>query len=252
MARTATKPTTIWNDSDDDEFPDLDALISRKKKTTTQVQARKDAQTPRAKPTPRPKADGISAPATVRRRKLGPLTDNLLLRAWKPDSDREDGEENGPLHQEEEVVRPRRARVELRTRTIKPAVVLPSSPAGEDEAYVSAREEVTVIEEASIFDDTFHSCGSDGSEFEIHEDEDDDFVAEYIPRTLPTSLAKPQVNKRAGGASRQATPSIALEEDDDEDDEPRLPARRRPARKGQQPAEEKPKDLADTLSKLRL
>ncbi len=253
MARTA-RPTTIWNDSDDDEFPDLDALISRKK--TTQVQARKDAQTPRPpKPTARQKANGLATPATVRRRKLGPLTDNLLLRAWKPDSDREDGEENLPLHQEEEVTRPRRARIELRTRTIKPAVVVPSSPAEQDDTYVSAREEVTIIEEASIFDDTFHSCGSEGSEFDIHEDEDEDFVAEYPPRGLATKpKAQVQDGKKAPRARKETSPKDTPEVEDDEDDEPRLPVRRRPvARKAaRQPAKETPKDLADTLSELHL
>ncbi|KAK3899489.1 SprT-like family-domain-containing protein [Staphylotrichum tortipilum] len=254
MTRTA-KPSTIWSD-DGDEFPDLDALISRKK-TTTQVQARKDAQTPRPKPAPCQMVDGLAAPATVRRRKLGPLTDNLLLRAWKPDSEAEEGEENRPLFQEEEVTRPRRARIELRTRTVKPAVIVPSSPAGQDETYVSAREEVTVIEEASIFDDTFHSCGSEGSEFDIHEDdeEDEDFVAEYIPRAPATKpQARPQVNKRAGCVNRKTAPSNPPEEEDDEDDEPRLPARRRPAARkaAQDAAEEKAKDLADTLSQLRL
>ncbi|KAK4149105.1 SprT-like family-domain-containing protein [Chaetomidium leptoderma] len=264
MARLAklAKPPTAWSD-DDGEFPDIDALVNSKKPPTE-----KDASKARQNAKGRPKTEEpANPPATVRRRKLGPLTDNLLLRAWAPDSAGGDWDEKHSL--QEKSAKPRRTRVELRTRNTKPAVVIPSSPADQDEEYVSAQEEVTIIEEVSMFDDdTFHSCGSEDSEFSGREDaeeDDEEFSADYPPmrppakprsqakdrkRTGRTSEDAPGRNNfKVGGEEEDNSPSTLNRESSACQDPASKPARQQ-KREGK--AKKADKDLADTLSKLRL
>ncbi|KAL2176725.1 SprT-like family-domain-containing protein [Thermothelomyces heterothallicus CBS 202.75] len=179
MARL-TRPRTIWSD-DDDEFPDLDALVARKK-----YQPQENDLTIQENLKATPKTGLVAKTAsTIRRRKLGPITDNLLLKAWAPASAEADREHNG-AGQGKGSSRPKRAGVELRTRNTRPAVAPPpSSPHDEDEKYVSAREEITITEDVSMFDDTFHSCNSEDSDFvngETSEDEDEDVFADSPPR----------------------------------------------------------------------
>ncbi|KAJ4292916.1 hypothetical protein N0V88_005579 [Collariella sp. IMI 366227] len=187
MARSA-RPLMHWSDEDDDdEFPDIMTLVSRKKQQPSGVPSTNSQpghhKTPIVRETTKP-------PPSARRRKLAPLTDNLLLRAWTPDNT-VDGDES---HSDKENFKLPRPRVQRRTTTRKPPVIIPSSP-GEDE-YVSAREEATIIEEVSIVDDTFHTCDSEGSGlndsnsiFGVSED-DEDFITDTPPRKTP---AKPRV-----------------------------------------------------------
>ena len=200
MARLA-KSSTVRSDhhsDDDDEFPDLDALVSRKK-----LQVREDAPTT----------------TTVRRRKLGLLTDNLLLKAWTPGHPKKSTEERHPL-EERGATAPRRARVELRTRNTKSVAAIASSPAGQDEEYVSAKEEITLIEEVSILDDTFHSCDSDGSESSEYEDkEDEDFLADFLPKRLTTKPSlRSKDSSRPGRASGDAERRDDFQVKEDQED----------------------------------
>ncbi|KAK4034534.1 SprT-like family-domain-containing protein [Parachaetomium inaequale] len=259
MARLA-KPRATRSDDDDDEFPDIDALVSRKK-----LQAEDDAPKARRKATgPLRTGDATKPPTTVRRRKLGPLSDNLLLRAWTPDSAEED-REGGYSRRENESSEPRRTRVELRTRKSKPTAVLPSSPLNQDEEYVSAQEEVTIIEDVSVFDDTFHSCNSEDSAFsgsEDAEEEDEDFLADSPPRRPPAKsmfrlMDKKQLERNSEDAAANCTESKGKEED-------RYRSKRelstgndpwsKPAGavKGEKKTKKGDKDLADSMSKLRL
>ena len=219
MARLAKSSTARSDHSDDDEFPDLDALVSRKKS-----QDREDAPTK----------------TTIRRRKLGPLTDNLLLKAWTPGHPRKSTEERHSL-EEREATKPRRARVELRTRNTKPVAVIASSPAGQDEEYVSAKEEITLIEEVSIIDDTFHSCDSDGSASSEFEDkEDEDFLADFLPRRL---TIKPSLRGKDSKLPGRARGEAEGRDDfqvkvDQEEDRPQREAN--PGRSISQPPASKP------------
>ncbi len=243
MARFAKSSTARSDHSDDDdEFPDLDALVSRKK-----LEGREDAPTT----------------TTVRRRKLGPLTDNLLLKAWTPDHRSKGREERHSLEERKATV-PRRARVELRTRTAKPVAAIASSPAGQDEEYVSAKEEITLIEEVSIIDDTFHSCDSDGSESSEYEDkEDEDFLADFLPRRLTTKPSlRVKDSKRlgpAGGGDAERSDDFHVKEDRVDKSQrtnpgrsvsqptaSKPPARRKEAQRTRQTAE----GLTNTLSEL--
>jgi hypothetical protein len=258
MARLARAPTT-WSD-DDDEFPDIDALVATKKLHTTKKAGSTTQQKPKVPTTTQAQEAEKPTPA-VRRRKLGPLTDNLLLRAWTPDNAEEGREER---HSFKEEAKPRRTRVELRTRNITPAVVVPSSPADQDEEYVSAKEEVTIIEEVSMFGDSFHSCDSDGSEFsgsDEEEDDDDDVFGVDTPPSRPPAKPRFQTKDRKvpGRTGGGVAGSRKLEVDEDKEDKPRRVSAREapknddsssePARKR---GEGKVKGLADTLSKLRL
>jgi hypothetical protein len=265
------KSTTIW--SDDDDFPDIDALVTGKK-----PRALKDVPKSRQKLSRPSTVEETTKPASsVRRRKLGPLTDNLLLRAWTPDSAEDDGE-GRDSGRERESIEPRRTRVELRTRKSRPTAPLPSSPL-HDEEYVSAQEEVTIIEDVSMFDGTFHSCnsegsgssenseGSDGSEYSGSEDieEDEDFQANPAPTSL---RIKPMVRiaekKRPGRTNKEATNDYcSMPEEEENRNRPKsdgMPSTRRhdaeskPARaqNGERKPQKAAKDLADSMSKLRL
>lgn len=258
--------------SDDDEFQDIDVLV-RTKKTRTQDEAPK----PRLKGRQLPDAgENIIPPSTVRRRKLGALTDNLLLQAWTPkNAEAGRGTESLPPPTNTDT-RPRRTRVELRTRTTKPAVALPSSPLDKDEEFVSAQEEVTIIEDVSLFDDTFHSCNSEGpdsgsstekeeeaehDEEDEVDDDDDDFVPDSPPRK---GAANPKVR---GLGKRQPTPSSTDifgddssddGSEDEEDDEPYIRSSKTRALRRQNPRSRSTARvkgeaaLADSMSKLRL
>ncbi|KAH6615722.1 SprT-like family-domain-containing protein [Chaetomium sp. MPI-SDFR-AT-0129] len=257
--------------SDDDEFEDID-VPARTRKPRTQDDAPKRRLKERHQPD---SGENIIPPFTVRRRKLGALTDNLLLQAWTPRNAGEEWETESLPPRTNTDTRPRRTRVELRTRTTKPAVTLPSSPLDKDEEFVSAKEEVTIIEDVSLFDDTFHSCNSEGPEFgsstekekeaeEDEEDEPEDDDDDFVPDSPPRNAAKPKVR---GLGKRQPKPSsvdifgddsLDDESEDDEDDEPYIRSSKTRALRRQN-TQSRPElrvkgeaALADSMSKLRL
>ncbi|KAK4463313.1 SprT-like family-domain-containing protein [Cladorrhinum samala] len=190
------------SDDDDDDFPDLANLAPKIPKALVRKDEAKESVP-------------IKAPASaVRQRKLGQAQNNNgnpLLRAWTPDQDAE--KENVELssqttksrevtvsHKEAKVRTPRNVRVELRTRKSKPPPsIIPSSPKDGDgeEEYLSAQEEVeiSIIEDVSLFDDTFHTCEEEDSESgdlggdtydedagEDEDDSDEDFLQDTPPR----------------------------------------------------------------------
>ncbi len=243
--------------SDDDEFPDIGALVSSRKLPS-------DDDAPSAQPATkgRVKLQVLAAPTpTVRRRKLGTLTDNLLLKAWTPDNAGDSGEERYSV--EGETAMPRRARVELRTRKTKTVALVSSPPVVEDDEYVSAKEEVTIVEEVSICDDTFHSCASEsseGSDFSVHEDkdsedDDSDFLLNTPPRRQAAKpKAEPKSKKQLGQAEvkpdRESTSRRALSQDRSACQDP--PSKSLAGRKGVGKAKEDDEELAATLSELHL
>ncbi|KAL2163387.1 hypothetical protein VTH06DRAFT_5444 [Thermothelomyces fergusii] len=194
----------IWSDDDDDddEFPDLDALVSRRK---YQLPEGSDLTTQNENPRSSSKTElAEKTTSAIRRRKLGPITDNLLLKAWTPES-AEAGEEHHGAGQRKGSTRPKGAGVELRTRSTRSAAspLPPPSPRDEDEEYVSAQEEVTIIEDVSVFDDTFHSCDSEDSDFVDGETtEDEDVFADAPPR-------RPRSRPRLGPTDKKPGPRAA-------------------------------------------
>ncbi|KAK3290764.1 SprT-like family-domain-containing protein [Chaetomium fimeti] len=259
MARLAK--STIW--SDDDEFPDIDALVTGKK-----PRSQKDALKSRQKPNGPFSTQEAAKPAvTVRRRKLAPLTDNLLLRAWTPDSAEDDGERRGS-DRETENMEPRRTRVELRTRRAKSAAAPAPSPL-QDEEFVSAQEEVTITDDVSLFDGTFHTCNSEGSDYSGSEDFEEDGKSQPKPlRTgrLPVKPLLRMVDKtRSGRASEDATDNYCSTPEAEKDNSNRPgsdgessirlhDAASKPARaqKGERRTKKATKGLADSMSKLQL
>ncbi|KAK4098084.1 hypothetical protein N658DRAFT_455847 [Parathielavia hyrcaniae] len=263
MVRLARAPTS--RSDDDDEFPDIDALVSSKN-------LQSQAATPRAQRQPKGRSstdEAVRSATAIRRRKLGPLTDNLLLRAWTPDS-AEDAREETHARGERERREPRRTRVELRTRNTKLAAVVPSSPADPDNDYVSAQEEASIIEDVSMFDDTFHSCASEGSDSEFNgyeddEDEDDVFGADIPPQRSPAKPRLPPNDRKqrargSGGTSSEvqsildkeeralSQPNPSLTSSGRQDPKSTLPI----GRKRESKAKDSTQGLAETLSKLRL
>ncbi|KAK4192277.1 SprT-like family-domain-containing protein [Podospora australis] len=258
MARLAGKarPVLHWSsdedDDDDSEFPDVLSLIRTQKKDQADE---KESQERTAKP--------AKAPA-VRVRKLAPVADsNALLRAWTPESGVENEARKPTSRSRKEEEEPRRPRVELRTRKTQSTVVTPSSPSDQDEDFLSAREEVTIIEEVSIMDDTFHSCASEDSEFggticsEDEEDDDDDYLEDSPPPRssvkLRAQIKEPQALPEAGkkGAIVETTrkPPRKVETDSTKKTKPRPSTSSITQEKSKQPPR---KDLAYDFSKLRL
>ncbi|KAK0721403.1 SprT-like family-domain-containing protein [Apiosordaria backusii] len=204
------------DDDDEDELPPVSALATKKKPEV--AVAKKSEKTAPTAPPP---------PGTVRRRKLAPVgsVSSSLLRAWTPEDsvDRElkptkksQPKKKEPVVEDEnehenevEEEKPRRTRVELRTRTSKVPTLRSSLSVGteEEQEYVSAREEVSIIEDVSMFDETFHSCESEeqdqdeededsyterGSDAES--DDDDDFDLGLAPRKAPATEPKGRQN----------------------------------------------------------
>ncbi|KAK4242841.1 SprT-like family-domain-containing protein [Achaetomium macrosporum] len=216
MARSA-RPPRDRSDDDDDKFPDIATLFRQK-----QLQAQVPASATQKYSDKRPKLRAPAKAATaIRRRKLGPLADNLLLRAWTPSGDENERKERHSSS-EKENTGPPRAVVGQRTRNVRPAVAMSSSPADQEEDYFSAREELTITEDASITDDVFTSSepDSDFSGYEDEEDDDDDgdVFEDSPPRRSP---AKPRFRLKQG-------------------------------RKGAEKFKKADKDLADATSRLRL
>ncbi|KAK4231940.1 SprT-like family-domain-containing protein [Podospora fimiseda] len=256
----------VWSDddSDDDEFPDLANLVPKKAETKTEKEKESNA-----------------APTTaVRRRKLGSIPDNKsLLRAWTPEDGEEKEVKTSSQRKKEEVTGPqklkkegtlRKDRVELRTRKSKSASVSPPSPKDdqdwEEEEFLSAQEEVeiSIIEDVSLADDSFHSCesegtetgdlGGDGSEEEEDEDdsEDDDFyedLEDTPPR--PSTKSRIQGKKQTNLSEPKKTTEKKVPSQNGKVSIPDLKPKtsRDNTKKSKQPLE---KDITDKISKLRL
>lgn len=249
MARPS-RPRVIDSSDEDDSFPDLAVLRQKTTARGTSKNEDLNAEESQAKPTP-----------SVRRRKLGLIADNALLRAWTPSAQIEAELE------EREKKNPRRPRIQLRSRESKPAQLTPTCTKEEQEGYVSAQEEVTITEDVSLADDVFQSAGSDASEFEdslddfIVDDDDDisyhEDASEFrpIPARPPP---KPRFRLKEKSLSRAASED---KESKSEDITIRLPSETKPVVRETRPPPEQGtlkkttgngKDLADSLSRLKL
>lgn len=240
------------DEDEEEEFPSPSALGTTRKKGEV-VAGMKNSKEKKE----------VLPPATVRRRRLAPVrgVSSSLLRAWTPEGGEEGrgkgrgkgrgmkavvnedevqprkGVEgrNGKTKaarvkesfedEQEEEEEPRRTRVELRTRKTKGYSLKESleSKPEEEQEYVSAREEVSILEDVSMFDDTFHSCESEedpqddsdsdnddegGSYTEQGSDDDSEFDLGPPPRKAPAAesqgRAKPARNSNSSVNSSQS------------------------------------------------
>lgn len=240
MARPSRPRIVDSSDESDDSLPDL-AALAKKKKLATQRKT-----TPKAIP----EENGVEekptkAPATVRRRKLGPISDKGLLGGWKPDGILD--EVDAPISRAKEESKSREPRVELRARKPAPAQVTPppENENGEEDGpsgYLSAKEEVTFIEEASTLDCGFETAQSSASDFE---DSLGDFIvddSDSEPSFAPPP--KTTLREKAGKPRQTKARATVLDSEDEE-----------PVRKGsngsRQPSGSS-KGLAETFSRLNL
>jgi hypothetical protein len=197
MARSAT-PHSDRSDGDDEEFPDVEVLFRRKQQQPQLPGSRTESEShKRPKSSTVPKAPTTAT--TIRRRKLGPLTDNLLLRAWTPSRDENERDERDSSSDKENTGS-RRATVGQRARNVRPAVARASSSEDQEEDFFSAQEELTIADDASTTDDVFTSSDSD-SDFSNYEDGDGDDgddrdVFEDSPP--PRRTAKPRFRLKQG------------------------------------------------------
>ncbi|KAK3985633.1 SprT-like family-domain-containing protein [Cladorrhinum sp. PSN332] len=266
-----------WSDDsdDDDEFPDLANLAPKKEAISKKPAVETGTQTE--------KESTSAATTAVRRRKLGKIPDNnSLLRAWSPEDVEEKEVKTSSQRKTKEMVTgsqrlkkegpPRKDRVELRTRKSKPAPASSPSPKDDDgeEEFLSAQEEVeiSIIEDVSLIDDSFHSCESDdtelgdvGGDSDSDEDEDEeeaeddgdeddsdeDFQedAEDTPPRRPSTQSRMQVKETKASETRKL-PSLS-----GKISIPDLKPKtlRENTKKSKQPLE---KDITDKISKLRL
>lgn len=180
-------------DSSDDEFPDLRDIASFKANafnSSVGSQTTRPAQPP--------------TKSAVRRRKLGAITDNPLLRPW---GDRTSSTP-APKYAAPEKTSTAPQRVELRTKKTKPVV---TSVEIDDDSEEGSVQEETIIEDFSEDDE-----GSDfeGSESSASEAEDD---GPTFRRTLQRSPSKskkiekpPQQRRSSGEERRSPSPSAQL------------------------------------------
>ncbi|KAK4160130.1 SprT-like family-domain-containing protein [Cladorrhinum sp. PSN259] len=264
-----------WSDDsdDDDEFPNLANLAPKMEVASKEPTVKAENE----------KEKGSKPPAAsaLRRRKLVKIpNNNSLLRAWTPE-DIEDEEVKGSSQRRknEEITisqrlkkdgTPRKDRVELRTRRSKPTPTLPPSPSDEDEEdeFLSAQEdvEVSIIEDVSLVDDSFHSCEAEDSEFGGHgsdsnEDDDDDdddeeddgsdedFEEETPPRRPSTKSMIPIKEKKVSEPTRTNEKKMLSWGENIPIPDLKARGSRSTTNKTKKPLE---KDITDKISKLRL
>lgn len=164
------KTAKIVIDSSDDELPDIRALVRGNKEADRRKvpvhHTNEKNSTPRAA-----EENAARGSNTVRRRKLGQVSGQSLLRPWKQDDpsrprDASEPRKSGAAQRSEQPT--------LRLRERKPRAAAEVIPAEEedDEEFISAKEEITIVEEAgseynaSVFSDGQTSDFEDDSEFE--------------------------------------------------------------------------------------
>lgn len=180
-------------DSSDDEFPDLQDIVSCKAKAFNNSAG---SQTTRPD-LPQPKS-------AVRRRKLGAITDNPLLRPW--------GDRNSSTPTPKEVAPKKTSttpqRVELRTRKTKPII---TSVEVDDESEAGSVQEETIIEDFSEDDEGSDFEGSESSASEA--DDDVPTLGRSLQRSPSKSkkVEKPSQQRRLSGEEKRSpSPSAQL------------------------------------------
>ncbi|KAK4445049.1 SprT-like family-domain-containing protein [Podospora aff. communis PSN243] len=197
------------SDESDDSLPDLAALARGQRKLPPRSTAKKQQVTADNDEDESTEKEPVKAPATVRRRKLGNISDNALLRQWTPDLTKA-GTDDASVA-EERKPRTRRPRVAFRSRTSL------SGPAAlsedQDGGYGSNQEDATIIEEVSLAEDMFDTADEDSSAFEddlgdfiVDDSEEDESVVEVRPNppkkpSLRLKARNPSQSKAATSAS---------------------------------------------------
>ncbi|KAK0649512.1 SprT-like family-domain-containing protein [Cercophora newfieldiana] len=252
------------SDESDDSFPDLATLARQPKKLPPRGTSRGQQLSAKHEESDNTGKEPVNAPATVRRRKLGPITDNTLLRQWTPDLLEDETKDGAGASAEsgEKKSRVRRPRVALRSRTSLSAPIAPSED--QTEGYGSKQEDVTIIEEVSLAEDMFDTAESDASAFE---DDLDDFIVdddedESVVEVRPNPPKKPSLRLKSGKPSQTKAGTTTTGENADRisneetNGAPRPESTRRSRDKqtnGVKTSKKRTeKDLADTFSRLKL
>lgn len=219
-------------DSSDDDFPELRDL------------GRNKAEERRSNGSSASQTESLPSKSTVRRRKLGAINDNTLLR---PKMDRGSSrtifDDDG-----EEFVRPRRT--ELRNTKSRPVV---KSVELDNYSDTDSMHEETIIED-------FHD--DDGSEFEasrVSGSDESDFTAdEFLPRSPSKSKrlgTEESERRRHGQAERSPSPSAQLLSEAieaQERDGDKAKGRTTSKKANSKSRDTTPSDLTRPLSKLNL
>lgn len=230
-------------DSSDDEFPDLQDIVSFKAKASKNV----------GTPVTKPDQSGVNK-NTVRRRKLGSIPDNPLLRPLGDKS----FSTPAPTKEKRKSTTPQR--IELRTRKTRPVV---TSVEVDDISEAESVQEETIIEDFSEGD-----SGSDfeASESEAEEDGDStfgDFLKRCPSKSKRTDQASegrkaPRERKRSPSPSAQLLAEALEAEGRDEtrgSDSNKIEKDKRQKslfKKTEGPRVSPPAGLADPMSKLRM
>lgn len=197
MARQA-RGRRIIDDSSDDEFPDIRQIGS------FQTKGSKEVPSPPARPAGESASKGM-----VRRRKLGPISDNAVLR---PAMARET---SGTIFDDDDAGREKPAkprRIQLRGRKTTP--VARSLEIGDSSEADSAQEE-TIIEDFSCDDESDFEA-SQGSESEEDNPAAGLFSERYPPRSSIRPRGGPKAMKVDGARKRSPSPSSQLLEEANE------------------------------------
>lgn len=182
----------IIDDSSDDEFPDILQLGSLQTKGSKNVQ-----------PSPARQLEGfVATKGIVKRRKLGPISDNAVLR---PAMLRET---SGTIFDDDDTGRNRMTkprRIELQTKRAEPAA---------KKFEIEIASEAESVQEETIIEDFSCDDESDSEESQSSESERDDPTSGLVfERPAPVSLKRPadEPKARTSGVKRRSpSPSSQL------------------------------------------
>lgn len=199
MARQA-RGRRIIDDSSDDEFPDIRQIGS------FQTKGSKEVPPPPARPAEEPASKGM-----VRRRKLGPISDNAVLRpAMARETSGTIFDDDDDDAGREKPTKPRR--IQLRARKTTPVA---------KSLEIGNLSEADLDQEETIIED--FSC-DDESDFEASQDseseEDDPVAGLFLDKSPPRSSIRPRGGPKAmkvdGARKRSPSPSSQLLEEANE------------------------------------
>lgn len=192
------RPSAYESSSEEDEFPDINTLVQRTNKKTQGLNSNNPRKSSKATEHAAEGAKTTKTPA-VRRRKLGQLPDNLLLKPWSRDGTPTDATPS-TANLTGSISRPR---VQLRARKQEStAQITPIQGEAEQEKGNSAEEEETFIEEATVDDD------SDFNEtLDFYSAEEDN-----LPSLTSLTKPPPDTLRRQPTTSRPKSPPKKMEQ----------------------------------------
>lgn len=177
----------VWDDSSDEEFPDIHLF---KAKASHNTIAAPPAQT-----------DQHAAKGIVRRRKLGGVVDNPLLRPVDSTGSSQPLRKDDTSHERKKSTTPQK--IELRARKTRPLV---TNFEVDDSSEAESIQEQTIVEGFSEDD------GDNGSDFEAtrtSDSEDDSFDLGDIIQRSPSKpkMSQGDKNRREASGERKRSPS---------------------------------------------